>query len=141
MTNSICSYENWQLHDPDGVTRLGHDELAAGGFASSPVSEPVSGAGSSGKIWPREDLLQCSHRTKPLLIDLGFYGDEAGGTGQLPPGRGKLPPGTGKSPAGTGKWIIHVIANEDWSAPVQRECYTCLTDALAAFRSHVQRLS
>ena len=77
--------DKWFVYDPDQIL-----EIAAGATHLSAALEP------------REDLMLFKHKTKPVNIDFGFYGDEV---------------------TATGEWVVYVLntsLDEPWDNPVDR---------------------
>ena len=77
--------ETWSVHDPDRILEiaLGKSHLSA-------------------RVEPREDLLFFEHKSKPINVDFGFYGNEA---------------------TFDGEWVVYVIntsLKEPWSQPLER---------------------
>lgn len=82
---SEASFEEWFIHDPDNVL-----EVAAGA------------TDLSAEVEPREDLMFLEHKSKPVNIDFGFYGNEA---------------------TMEGEWVVYVLntsLEEPWTAPIDR---------------------
>lgn len=89
-----CDKNKWNIHDPDSVFTRDLTDLNEDSFQQD---------GNS--IWPREDLIQMSHKLKNIIIDFGFYGDES---------------------TLEGNWTLYVInrdLDEPWEFPIEKKSF------------------
>lgn len=88
----------WVTHDPDGVLTNNFD------LHTLKNREEVF---KRGEIYPREDLMQFTHKASKICIDHGYYGCEV-----------KL----------NGRWTVYVIDGnleaDAWNTPLERHDFT-----------------
>ncbi len=75
---------------------------------------------SSG-VEPREDLLFFEHKTKPISVDFGFYGNET---------------------TFNGEWVVYVINTsfeEPWSQPLERMASSSFLKAIENVQNTVAK--
>ncbi|PCM45800.1 hypothetical protein [Marinobacter sp. ANT_B65] len=98
------STEKWFIHDPDKIMKI-----AAGVTHLSAALEP------------REDLMFFEHKSKPLNIDFGFYGDEV---------------------TLEGEWVVCVLntsLEEPWDDPIDRISSNSFVEGLKNVQSCVAK--
>lgn len=96
--------KHWSVHDPDRIL-----DIAAGQSHLSAALEP------------REDLMFFEHKSKPINIDFGFYGNEA---------------------TLEGEWVVYVINRsfeEPWSQPLERIASNSLFEGIENIRSRLAK--
>ena len=83
--------DNWKIYDPDELLK----------------SENIAAAEKL--VYPREDVLAFNHKFKDLIVDFGFYGNEA---------------------TLEGEWVVYLIEGNNWEKPIKENRFSAFKNGI-----------